>query len=629
MTEFRSASLFIAVLYVLTCGVCLLIGFFAPPEPDLLGIFITKWKVYKGLLLFISLLPALQISAIVTGFSSAVGTAFSSINGKGNPRIPAPKKSARLVYIRGVIQLTLICLVLTITGTELIAPILRLSQNSMKSSSGAYHECIELTRSYIDKGDAARALIYLERARLLSPNGPETVSLFTELEYAYLAPPSLGKKEPLPRYSSLSGLRPDVPRQTAPAEDRLLSVDDMYDRAFKAFNEKRYFDAHYYAVLASEFSDPRNPRNKQAQELASRAWNILNDPVTSDMDAESMALFARKREGYSAITKGDYLEAYYLFRDLAKEYSDPDITRYLDIASQNLVKTYFFLDETYNIESFEVKHNVYFSLARPDGSRDVVYIEGIAYSGELGEAVQYLRNFSLIRTNPQNELEYSLSVPFAKMIATPASAVDPDLIPGYTGDTAKGVPKLLLHGVGREEPGTELLPVYSWYAEGELVSANTYPPLQSYGDMLVLVMPFDDINLIAEAVYGPESMSLYSLWNFAPKAVDYGYSAELYYTSLIGRIVFPLLLFVLSLLFAAGGWNYRLTKGSRFNPLWILGVPIFMAIAWFCILFAEYLLNLLILTVIAAALPLALPVTIIFLVLLCFFAAILFLSQEE
>ncbi|MDR1748097.1 MAG: hypothetical protein LBR47_03470 [Spirochaetaceae bacterium] len=601
------------IQYIAAFAVCLVFGFFSPVAPELLDSFITKWKVYTGLLLFISVMPALQISGILAGYSWAFGRTQKAVSAHWRPVFP--------VYIRGVIKITLICLTLVIIGTELAAPMLRISKNRMTSSSREYTECIRLTREYIDTGDVSMAVIYLERAKLISLEEPEIAPLFAELEYAYLQPSFISKKDESP----VSAPSPTVTE----AEEIPPSVDDMYDRALRAFNEGRYFDAHYYAAIAAEFADPRNPRNRQALELASKAWNILNDPVISDMDGESMALFARKREGYRAITNGEYLEAYYIFRDLSRDYSDPDITRYFEIASKNLVKTHFFIDETYNIEAFEAKHNIYFSLPRPDGSHDIVYIEGIAYSGELGEAVQYLRNFYFTRTDPQDKLEYSLHVPFAKMIATPASAIDPDMLLDSTPAALNGVPKLLLHAVDREEQGTEILPVYSYYVDGELVSSNTYPPAESYGDILVLVMPFDDINLIAEAVYGPESMSITSLWKFSRKAADYGYSAELYHASLIRRISFPLLLFILSILSATGGWNYRFKSGAHFRFLWILLIPLFTVIAYFVILFAKYILDLIILTVTAAALSFALPVTITILVILCFFAAMLFVSRRE
>jgi hypothetical protein len=614
MTEVRSTSIFIAIQYAAACGVCLLIGFFLPVEPELLAIFATEWKIRTGLLLFISLMPALQISGILAGYSWAFRAVFGNKPQEGSPLW----KSVHLVYIRGVMLITIVCLALTMITTEVAGPMLKRSKDRMTSSSSAYRECIRLTREFIDKGEPSTAVIYLERARLIAGKAPETAPLFEELEYVYLRPSFFSNTEE----RTLSA--PDV---TPQGEELPQSIDDMYDLAFTAFTEQKYFDAHYYASLAAKFADARNPRYRQAQELAAKAWNILNNPVISEMDGQSMTLFAKKRDGYRAITTGRYLEAYYIFRDLSRAYSDPDITRYLDIASKNLVQSYFFLDETYNIESFEAKNNVYFSLAHPDGSHDIIYIEGIAYSGQLGETVQYLRNFSVTRTNPQNELEYSLHVPFAKMIATPESAIDPDLLPGYTA--ASAVPRILLHSVDREEKGAEMRPVYSWYKDEQLVSSTTYPLLESYGDMLVLVMPFDDINLIAEAVYGPESMSLYSLWQFTPKAADYGYASEIYYLSLISRVSFPLLLLILSILSSIGGWNYRLTSGSRFRLIWILFIPLFTAITYFAILLTKYLLNLVILTLTAAALPLALPVTIGILVILCFLASLLFVSLRE
>ena len=143
-------------------------------------------------------------------------------------------------------------------------------------------------------------------------------------------------------------------------------------------------------------------------------------------------------------------------------------------------------------------------------------------------------------------------------------------------------------------------------------------------------MNFADFGKIAEASNGAENMDLFSLMSFVKIASKYGYSTEVFNMILQEKILYPLSLLLLLLLFANMAWNYRISGNSLFKFKWTLFIPFFVPLVILFMQTTFFVIRQLCLVITYHAgaefsLLLAISVEILFLVML----SVLFLSRKE
>ena len=279
---------------------------------------------------------------------------------------------------------------------------------------------------------------------------------------------------------------------------------------------------------------------------------------------EEQKIFAKKYEGYTALTNGDFLHSYYVFNTLSKESKylaiDPDVVRYLRISQQALDNQYFYYDETFNLKGYETATNISFKIKNSlNGTTTVFFIKGVSSKGHAANMIQYLRALTIITLSPEGEYLSGIYVPYAKMKNIETSMIDEEILENLEiNKKIKNIPFVLLTSVDRN-------------LEGLIYRPEKIGGSEKNTDINYLLMPisYEVFNTLKEASKGAESMPLTSLMDFYTYADRFGYSGEVFCQALMNRLLFPLYVLIFFVMIAITAWHCRINEDSIFKFHWI------------------------------------------------------------
>jgi hypothetical protein len=262
---------------------------------------------------------------------------------------------------------------------------------------------------------------------------------------------------------------------------------------------------------------------------------------------------------------------------------DYDIKNFYEISMELLSTQYFFTDETLDKQQFAKYRNVYFTLPRLDGGKDIISIKGITDTDSTGGRIQYLRGFSVVSYDKYDEWLMSFSVPYAKMCSYPLEDMGDELI-NYISETSntRFVPYVFLKSVDRKYENIFIGPRFDIRKGYASEFSTTY----------IMPIPFEDFAMLCDVSHGPETMSLVSLYKFSKVASNYGYSSEIFSQALINRFSFPLILLICFILAGILAWNSRIFVNDSFKFSWILLFPIILALSYIFVECFRFLLSL-------------------------------------
>ncbi len=594
-------TIVIHTLFVFVCSIAA--GFFwNPPEILLLPGLRTGYLFTRGILIACEILP----SVVLAGFLVACSVAF----GKKSTKMLVRFSSAIISLFRRIVVIGLLSVLVLFCVQEILTPFLRSKQTAAEQKSEFYHEYVRLSEGSLQKGNYELAMIYIEQALGLYPGSSEAVLLRSQVELALASNPRSQKDENKPAQAGI--LEPIS--YSDPAD-----VFELMVKAERAADVGDWLNAHYFAVCAERIAQPGSQPEADAKYLAADAWNHLAEPQRFE-NKEAERLFFEKQQGYTALLNGDYLEAYYIWTNLERMVpSDPDVQYFVSLAREYTDSQYFFIDETMNIRMYETLKNICFVIPSPDGCQYVVYIDGMSTIRDSGNLVQYLQNLSVTRFLSTGKIDYSFTVPYAKMLAYPLSNIRPENIKelGLSGNE-KNVPYLMLDAISRDTGEIVSSPVYS---VGDNDTVSNY---------IVMPVEYDDFILAASAYQGAAKMQLRDLISFAPRAELFGYSSEIYSAILINRLFAPLQILILFILLASVAWNYQLRGTSVFKLYYLFAFPLFTFVVYTADEFLRYLCVQFNLVCIGRlGIDLSFIVVGMLNVLLLFAASILFVSRKR
>ena len=345
--------------------------FFTSSVPEDLSEFARQYRFYEAVLGFLKLLPSLLLAAFFVGLSWSFGRADS----KNVDRF----SSIRVVFFKNVLALSLICIVLSLFASEVLSPLIRNKQENMAENERNYENYLYLAEQSLFEEDYIYAKYYIDNALALKPNEKDALDLNDTIDVFYL-----GIKQQI-RKQQKEALAEEIPTSV---QDYGYTSFELMEKAKKAFASEAYFDAHYYASLLLEVSEKNNGNRQEAQQLASDAWNKLQDNPRG-INSEQAEVYELKRLGYFSFMNQEYEKAYYLFSDLAARYpSDLDIGRYFALSKEQMDQKYFFASEVDDLLAFEQYKDVYFSVKKPDGGFYVLYWKGGTAKQKSGNLIQ-------------------------------------------------------------------------------------------------------------------------------------------------------------------------------------------------------------------------------------------------
>ncbi|MBQ8013769.1 MAG: hypothetical protein IJ257_05170 [Treponema sp.] len=493
----RRTGLIVLIYAVLAFGFCLLISNLMKSLPLLLPGEEGTYVFIRGFLFFCKFLPPLIFSAFLIGSAIAYGKNSERAKIKYSPLIMSHFRKTMIGSIFIVLIVSLV--------TEVFIPIFEQRQAKARLKPVLFSEFMNLSREYYEKGNMNLAFEYSYNALLLNPKDKDAMDIKERSEAALNSLKLILDKPETPKFVF-----------TPVKETKGETVTSLLSKAKAAMEKEKWFDAHYYAYLAVEIGSSKDINLEDANRLASEAWNHLFDPTVIKENDEQI-IFRKKREAYKNFIRGDNIEAYYQFLEIAAisdvAARDPDVAKFLAIVAQRVEDQCFFIEEVENLRRFEAYNSVYFSISQDDGSRDVVYIRGITPVKNSGRMIQYLRDFSLFTYSKDGQLLRSIFVPYAKMLSERTDTFDEAAKERFgIKDEYEKVPYLMLESISKTSRGGRMSPVYEY--DAEYIRKNE-PYLDSY---FVLGLPQSDFNLLCDATAGSGKMSLISLMKFLPKA---------------------------------------------------------------------------------------------------------------
>ena len=555
-----SLSVFLGLEFV----ICFVVCFFLPvPEVVTGSGTIFGYRLLGGVELFVRYFPAVAITGFIVSLSVYFGR-----NAEGS----VTRFSAQMMKrFRLVMIITISIAAILTVNSEIFGNLVKRKKVNIENRPRIVNEYVKVGNNLLRNGYYSRAMRYADAALKLSPNNASATILKDRADVEI-------------NRAQTTDLRSKLYKSVEEAEkvDRVKidpkQISDVYQYYLKskeAFEKKDWFDAHYYAELGIKYASPKDPNYDNLKELSTKAWNNLTEYHNLEKN-QDQKLFDKKYEGYLALVEHDDLKAYYIFRELYQSsrelQSDPDVVFYMDIAEDRINKRNFFVDETFELESFENANDVYFSYSYADGSVDIVYCKGVTIVEETGESIQYLRDLTIMSIDKNGNWFRTMNVPYAKVIPVSVESLN-DTTKSLLeiGDDIELLPYFILKSVDREIPDSEVFPKYT-YVNGETASSPEY---------IFLPIDYDNFVMLENSTHTPDTIPLGTLYKLAFTADNYGYATEVFAQVLMNRIYFPLWIIILFVLLGTFAWHNRINPDQYFKFTWVLAFPLFFIVGFY------------------------------------------------
>lgn len=535
--------------------ICYIIGFTVKAPVDNIG-----YRVLKSLDYFLTALPALMITGFIVGFA----TYFAQNYAGSALRFSKPMVDR----YKTVVIVSLICTLILSLSVEVFGVAVKNKMKNIENRPALINEYIRVGNELYDNKMYERAGAYADAVLKLNKNSREAESLKIRANSAI----SQGYVEDFRDRLNESYAFETLDKVNIDS-DSISEVYKYYQMANEFMENQEWFQAHYYAQQGLNLATPKDPNLDKLKIIVTDAWNNITELHKLDNRIEQL-WYEQKFQGYKALMANDYLTSYYIFRNLHQGskvmQQDPEVNFYLDVAARKIAEKAFFIDETFEIGSFESANDVYFAFEYKDGSKDIFYCKGISFVQDTGDAIQYLRGLTIESIDEKGNFYRSVSVPYAKVLPVSIKALN-QVSREFMGidEKTEHVPYIMLKSVSRDE-GPVNLPEYV-YGDGRVLTSPEY---------LIVPVPYKDFLLLEKATVNPDTIPLTDLFKMVSNISDYGFSKGLYGTSLMTRLLYPLFIFLLFIILGNLSWAMRVNSNQYFKFAWIFSFPIFIVVSY-------------------------------------------------
>ena len=554
--KFKSVHIVSISFFILCFLICLLFCMNFARIPDLI---INTEKTYRILLtlkVFIYIMPAIFFT------SSTVGWAIDFGSHSGNSLLRF--SHAMFERYKGVLISGMIFVALLTFAGELANPMISKKMRSLEELPSLMTEYQITAQNLYDAQNYELSYKYAKSAYMIDPKNTLNSTLVYKAESALNEKAKISKSiiqtmHELTFGDSMFG----IPKKSTEIPTEPYESYKLLQTARECLENQDWFGAHYYSQQALKLADNKNVNITECKHIAATAWNMLAQ-AREYGTTEEQKIFAKKYEGYTALTNGDFLHSYYVFNTLSKESKylaiDPDVVRYLRISQQALDNQYFYYDETFNLKGYETATNISFKIKNSlNGTTTVFFIKGVSSKGHAANMIQYLRALTIVTLSPEGEYLSGIYVPYAKMKNIETRMIDEEILENLEiNKKIKNIPFVLLTSVDRN-------------LEGLIYRPEKIGGSEKNKDINYLLMPisYEVFNTLKEASKGAESMSLTSLMDFYTYADRFGYSGEVFCQALMNRLLFPLYILIFFVMIAITAWHCRINEDSIFKFHWI------------------------------------------------------------
>lgn len=527
----------IFVLYLLSSSLVIFgFRFILPSERAPLPNFSFHWRLIEGVLEIAGFFPALAMSALIIpfGFKNIPQEEFTPFS----PRFLEQLKASIFLAITAAgIYGLLSLLVLPLAENYRINIRFEGHLFQIAKNQAAEHGARQEWR------EAARLIAICER---IWPDSPEIEHIRTETAInmeTLRVYDSEARAEELYRIN-----HQETPvYRGIPGQREGVNAAEALAMAQKALEEERYYDAHWLATLASRLARPNSFELNTAMELASRTWNVISSLEPDAQEAYAYNQYRSKREGYEAMIAGDWIRAYFIFKNLPSQTSgDPDVAKFLEMCEEGINGIAFFLEDM-DLTLGEILTGAVFSLPiKSSGARKGRFIARINSLSVFGD-YSYGIDLELLALGDRGQLLYHVKAPYVKLLPV-------------TQNSQPGV-ILIMRALDRDNSQIRWEPLWS---------GPERPPLGEAQIMLDLA--YEDFLLLARTKRGIDRLLITDLLEVEKKLGDYGYIPQVFQAEIIYRIFEPASFLSMAIFSIIIGWRYRAKKRPRYVGLPMLAV---------------------------------------------------------
>jgi hypothetical protein len=527
----------IFILYMILSASVIMGGHFLfPRELPPLPIYSRSWYLSQGVLTFISLFPALAMTGLMIPYG---------LPANSRPRLMSPV-SRFLESFGGSISTAIGATVLYGILFFLVFPLAWNLEDRLRSQGQLFTLSKEKAQIHAATGAWPEVDQFITLCEQIWPDNPEIESLRVEatINLEWQSAQAKARRETLTgdQQNLQTKIVPRVPDQLKP-----VNAAEALAMAAVRFQEERYYDAHWLGLFASRIAPPGSAVYAQGIRIANQAWDALGQLEPHAQELQAYALYHQKRAGYEAMIAGDWIKAYYIFKELFDKHpEDPDVVHFLALSAQGAQEAAFFTNELESAVGEAVTGTILsFPLKDAEG-RMVVRIPWLC----TFETFSYGLDMELMALDGEGALLYHVTAPYAKLLPTRLDA------------EAKLV--LKMYALDRERE-REYKPVW------------TGPDQSHAGDtQLIVDLSYGDFLLLSKVREGLDSLLIGDLFTAVKTIGSYGYIPQVFQAEIIYRLSEPALFLPIAILSIVIGWKYRARRRS-----WYL-VPMLVILPLIC-----------------------------------------------
>jgi hypothetical protein len=520
---------FIFVIYVLISSLLIMIfRFIFPGSEAPLEIYSRSWRFIQGALELFNLFPALAFSALVIPFGLA--------------SFEESYQSFSDMFFRRLFSSVLVAIIAAVIYAFiffLAYPMVKNNEENMRFSGELYQLAKNSAYQSKEDGDWHEAAQFLGICDRIWFNSRELADLKLEIAVNL-------ERQASSESEDRSRAREELDREwrsadLSPLSDETRPVDSTQALAMAetAFNEKRYFDAHWLAVLGGRLARERSPEAANAARLSSEAWNMITSQAPNLREERFYELFNIKLSGYQAMDAGDWIRAFYIFQELLTHTpDDPDVKNFLAASERGAKEYAFFIDEM-ELSLGEILTGPVFSLPNGQG-RAVLRFSSLTTASD----VAYGMGFECMKFDEDLNPRESVTARYVKLLPF----------------TLNEKPQVLAltHALDRSNEDNSY--------KGEWLLGDETP------GGIILDVSYEDFLLISSVRRGLSNLQVDELFTASERLSGVGYVYQIFQAEILNRLGSALFFLPMAVFVIIIAWRYRAKARPRY--LFILLLPV-------------------------------------------------------
>jgi hypothetical protein len=307
----------------------------------------------------------------------------------------------------------------------------------------------------------------------------------------------------------------------------------------EAFNDKRYYDAHWLANLGTRLAEKGSVEGANSARLASEAWNMITSLSPNAKEMRLFELFNIKLSGYQAMESGEWIRAFYIFQDLLTlTPDDPDTKKFLAVSEKNAKESAFFIDEM-EVSLGDILNGALFSLPSGNG-RAILRFGNLTTSVDVAYGI----GFEYMEFDANMVPKTSVKSRYAKL----------------TPFTLNGKPQILIltHALDRTDKNNDFK---SEWLLGNSITGGIF-----------LDVSYEDLLVISDVRRGLKNLRINDLFAAAKKLEDKGYISQIFQAEILNRLGSVMFFLPMAIFVIVIAWRYRAKERPRY--LFVLLLPV-------------------------------------------------------